>query len=125
MKKLIPVDVSQLFKYFLVILFCFNINLTSQPLYNQITDSTKDLTRLQEKPIQYRRGIGVQEGYQSYDEKYFGKNLSEEKRSLFPLQSTGIWTELNPKVPRVDYFGIQFVNKEVFTREENFYCTHF
>ena len=86
MKKLIPVDVSQLFKYFLVILFCFNINLTSQPLYNQITDSTKDLTRLQEKPIQYRRGIGVQEGYQSYDEKYFGKNLSEEKRSLFPLQ---------------------------------------
>jgi photosystem II stability/assembly factor-like uncharacterized protein len=112
MKKLIPVDVSQLFKYFLVILFCFNINLTSQPLYNQITDSTKDLTRLQEKPIQYRRGIGVQEGYQSYDEKYFGKNLSEEKRSLFPLQSTGIWTELNPKVPRVDYFGIQFVNKD-------------
>jgi len=72
--------------------------------YNSLTDTTK--------PTQYRRGIGVQEGYQSYDEKYFGKNLSEEKRSLFPLQSTGVWTELNPKVPRVDYFGIQFVNKD-------------
>ena len=45
---------------------------------------------------------------QSYDAKYFGKDLNEEKRRLFPLESTGIWTELNPKVPRVDYLGIQF-----------------
>ncbi len=112
MEKLIPVDVSQLFKYFLVILFCFSTNIFSQPFYNQIAVSTKDLTRLQEKPIQYRRGIALQEGYQSYEQYYSDKNLTEEKRSLFPLESTGIWTELNPKVPRVDYFGIQFVNKD-------------
>jgi photosystem II stability/assembly factor-like uncharacterized protein len=65
-----------------------------------------------EIPTQYRRGIGIQPGFQSYEEKYFGKNLTEEKRRLFPLQSTGVWTELNPKVPRVDYLGINFVNKD-------------
>ena len=65
-----------------------------------------------EKPIQFRRGIELNENYQSYEEKYFGKNLIEEKRRLFPLQSTGVWTELNPKVPRVDYLGIHFVNKD-------------
>ncbi|HEY6905992.1 MAG TPA: hypothetical protein VI230_00905, partial [Ignavibacteriaceae bacterium] len=54
------------------------------------------------KPVQYRRGITLQEGYQTYNEKYSGKNLIDEKRRLFPLESTGIWTELNPKVPRVD-----------------------
>jgi photosystem II stability/assembly factor-like uncharacterized protein len=70
------------------------------------TDTTK------EKPIQYRRGMELQPGFQSYVEKYTGKNLNEEKRILFPMQSTGVWTELNPKVPRVDYLGIQFVNKD-------------
>lgn len=33
-----------------------------------------------------------------------------------PLKSvrtgTGVWTELNPKVPRVDYLGIHFINKD-------------
>ena len=64
------------------------------------------------KPVQYRRGIPLQEGYQSYSEKYAGTNLIEEKRRLFPLESTGVWTELNPKVPRVDYIGLHFVNKD-------------
>ncbi len=64
------------------------------------------------KPTQYRRGVEIQPGYQSYEERYEGINLDEEKRSLFPLQSTGIWTELNPKVPRVDYLGLHFVNKD-------------
>ena len=72
---------------------------------NQITTDTT-------KPVQYRRGVDIQPGYQSYEEKYFGKNLNEVKKSLFPLQSTGVWTELNPKVPRVDYLGIHFVNKD-------------
>jgi len=71
-----------------------------------LTDTTK------EKPVQYRRGIELQDGFQSYEEKYSGKNLIEEKRKLFPMQSTGVWTELNPKVPRVDYLGINFVNKD-------------
>ncbi|MDP3830596.1 MAG: YCF48-related protein, partial [Ignavibacteriaceae bacterium] len=37
------------------------------------------------------------------------------KEEVFPLsyfRSTGVWTELNPKVPRVNYFGINFVNKD-------------
>ncbi len=63
-------------------------------------------------PVQYRRGIPLQDGYQTYSEKYAGKNLIEEKRRLFPLESTGVWTELNPKVPRVDYIGLHFVNKD-------------
>jgi len=71
-----------------------------------------DADSAKEKPVQYRRGLTLQEGYQSYEEKYSGKNLGEEKRRLFPLESTGVWTELNPKVPRVDYLGIQFVNKD-------------
>jgi photosystem II stability/assembly factor-like uncharacterized protein len=64
------------------------------------------------KPTQYRRGIPLQNNYQTYEEKYTGKNLEEIKRSLFPLRSTGVWTELNPKVPRVDYVGVHFVNKD-------------
>ena len=61
-------------------------------------------------PVQYRRGVELQNGYQTYQQKYSGKDLADEKRRLFPLQSTGVWTELNPKVPRVDYIGIHFVN---------------
>ncbi len=63
-------------------------------------------------PIQFRRGIEIPPGYQSYEQKYQGKDLIEEKRRSFPLESTGIWTELNPRVPRVDYLGIYFVNKD-------------
>jgi photosystem II stability/assembly factor-like uncharacterized protein len=80
--------------------------LFTSEFYSQVPDSTD------EKPVQYRRGIELQEGYQSYEEKYLGINLEEEKRRLFPLQSTGIWTELNPKVPRVTYVGVHFVNKD-------------
>ncbi|MBZ0200573.1 MAG: hypothetical protein K8H86_11950, partial [Ignavibacteriaceae bacterium] len=43
------------------------------------------------------------------------KNIPEYDPSLMPLNynnktSTGVWTELNPKVPRVDYIGIDFVD---------------
>jgi len=66
--------------------------------------------------IQYRRGLEMQNNCQSYDKYYEGKNLQEEKRRLFPLSNvnsaTGVWTELNPKVPRVIYAGIYFVNKD-------------
>ncbi|HEU0226105.1 MAG TPA: hypothetical protein VFQ86_00050, partial [Arachidicoccus soli] len=81
-------------KYFiLIILFVLSFN---------NLEFAQDTT----KQVQYRRGIELQSGYQSYNEKYFGKNLNEVKSSLFPLQGTGVWTELNPKVPRVDYLGI-------------------
>ncbi len=97
-------------KYFLLsllvlLLFPF-LNYAQQYPYQSRTDTTK------EKPVQYRRGIVLNENYQSYEEKYSGKNVVEEKRRLFPLEGTGIWTELNPKVPRVDYLGIQFVNRD-------------
>lgn len=90
----------------LMVLLLFNTGLYPQVLNNE-TDSTK------EKPVQYRRGNELKEGYQTYEDKYAGKNLYEEKRRLFPLiDGTGIWTELNPKVPRVDYLGVHFVNKD-------------
>lgn len=81
--------------------------LFTSEFYSQVPDSTE------EKPVQYRRGIELKEGYQSYDEKYAGKNLYEEKRSLFPLRDgTGVWTELNPRIPRVTYFGVHFINPD-------------
>lgn len=84
------------------VLFLFTIE-----LYSQVPDSTE------EKPVQYRRGIELQVGYQSFDEKYSGKNLNEEKRSLFPLtDSTGVWTELHPKISRVTYLGLHFQNQD-------------
>ncbi len=43
-------------------------------------------------------------------------NIPEYNKTLMPLQkvstNSGTWTELNPKVPRVDYVGIHFVNKD-------------
>jgi photosystem II stability/assembly factor-like uncharacterized protein len=82
-----------------------------------IQDTTKTL------PTQYRRGVELMNDYQSYEQKYQGKNLLDEKKRLYPLgfetdhlnkmtTGTGIWTELNPGVPRVDYLGIHFVNPD-------------
>ena len=43
-------------------------------------------------------------------------NIPDYNPRLMPLNrqtsSTGVWTELNPKVPRVTYFGVHFVNKD-------------
>ncbi len=43
-------------------------------------------------------------------------NIPEYNPALMPLDrqttGTGVWTELNPRVPRVDYLGIHFVNKD-------------
>lgn len=93
----------QILKYILSILIFVSAVLTAQT-NNENPDTTK--------PTQYRRGIPLQNNYQTYEEKYTGKDLEEIKRSLFPLRSTGVWTESNPKVPRVDYIGIHFVNKD-------------
>jgi len=44
------------------------------------------------------------------------KNIPEYDPSLMPLnyngRSTGVWTELNPKVPRVDYRAVYFINTD-------------
>ncbi len=82
-------------------LFFFNI---LSLVFAQQPDTTK--------PLQIRRGIPLQEGYQSYEDYYAGKDMLEEKRSHFPLTGTGTWTELNPKVPRVDYIGLHFINAD-------------
>ncbi len=42
-------------------------------------------------------------------------NYKKPKEEVFPLnyfRSTGVWTELNPKIPRVSYVGLHFVNKD-------------
>ncbi|MFZ2324642.1 MAG: YCF48-related protein [Ignavibacteriaceae bacterium] len=43
-------------------------------------------------------------------------NILEYNKTLMPLQKvsagSGTWTELNPKVPRVDYIGVFFINKD-------------
>lgn len=92
---------------FLLSLLLFPSLNFAQHFAQERTDTTK------EKPVQYRRGIELQEGYQSYNEKYSGKNLNEEKRSLFPFQGTGVWTEVSPGVPRVTYIGVYFINSDI------------
>lgn len=91
---------------------CFSAAVSLQLLLNSFILSQTLPDTTDEKPIQYRRGIALQEGYISYDEYYSGKDMLEEKRRLFPLESTGVWTELNPKVPRVDYIGVDFINPD-------------
>lgn len=95
-----------------LILISLSCNLFAQDYNNfklNVDNSTNTDTT---KPVQYRRTIEQTENQQSYEQKYFGKDLNEIKRSLFPLESSGVWTELNPKVPRVDYIGVHFVNKD-------------
>ena len=54
--------------------------------------------------------------YHRNDNAFLEQYKAVNKQKYFPLvQSTysvGIWTELNPKVPRVDYIGIDFVNPD-------------
>jgi hypothetical protein len=51
------------------------------------------------------------------------EKYAQPKEQVFPLgwnkgtlgkvtSGTSIWTELNPKVPRVNYIGLHFVNKD-------------
>ncbi|HSW54090.1 MAG TPA: YCF48-related protein [Ignavibacteriaceae bacterium] len=49
--------------------------------------------------------------YAQQEERTFQPQLTREQ-SLFPLQSTGIWTEVHPLIPRVDYWGVHFVNAD-------------
>jgi photosystem II stability/assembly factor-like uncharacterized protein len=80
----------------------------------------KDTTKI---PTQYRRGVSLMKGYQTYAQKYAGKNLHEEKKRLYPLgfgtnhlgkvtTGTGVWNELSPNVPMVDYIGVHFNNPD-------------
>ena len=49
--------------------------------------------------------------YAQQEERSLQPQLTRDQ-SLFPLQSTGIWTEVHPLIPRVDYWGVYFVNAD-------------
>lgn len=80
--------------------------------YAQPVDSTKED---QHQRFDYRR---IDQNNLPPLEKY-----AQPKEQVFPLgygknhlnkvtTGTGVWTELNPKVPRVTYIGLHFVNKD-------------
>jgi photosystem II stability/assembly factor-like uncharacterized protein len=50
-------------------------------------------------------------GYAQHEERIQQPKLTLDQ-SLFPLQSTGIWTEVHPLIPRVNYWGVDFVNAD-------------
>lgn len=92
--------------FFLVLLVIFSSTLEN--VFAQEKDTTKEFTN-------YRR---IDLGNLPSPEKY-----AQPKEQVFPLgyrtkhltkvtSSTGIWTELNPGVPRVDYVGIDFINPD-------------
>jgi photosystem II stability/assembly factor-like uncharacterized protein len=49
--------------------------------------------------------------YTQQEERSLLPQLTRDK-SLFPSQSTGIWTEVHPLIPRVDYWGVDFLNAD-------------
>ncbi len=49
--------------------------------------------------------------YAQQEERSLQPQLTRDK-SLFPIQSTGIWTEVHPLIPRVGYWGVDFVNAD-------------
>jgi len=49
--------------------------------------------------------------YAQQEERSLQPQLTRDQ-SLFPLQSTGIWTEVHPLIPRVDYWGVHFANAD-------------
>ncbi|MGQ9798545.1 MAG: WD40/YVTN/BNR-like repeat-containing protein, partial [Ignavibacterium sp.] len=50
--------------------------------------------------------------YKRNDNNFLENYNPNDKGKYFPIKSTGIWTELNPKVPRVDYIGVDFINAD-------------
>jgi photosystem II stability/assembly factor-like uncharacterized protein len=50
-------------------------------------------------------------GYAQQEARILQPQLTRDQ-SLFPLQSTGIWTEVHPLIPRVIYFGVHFANAD-------------
>ncbi|HRP94140.1 MAG TPA: hypothetical protein PLH53_14710, partial [Ignavibacteriaceae bacterium] len=60
--------------------------------------------------------IVVKPNYHRNDNTFLHSYNPNDKEKYFPLNSfntgTGIWTELNPNVPRVDYIGVDFINSD-------------
>ena len=77
----------------LIFLFCSISELTN--INAQQPDSTSEF-------LHYKRN----------DSTFLENYNPNDKEKYFPLRSTGIWTELNPNVPRVDYIGVDFINPD-------------
>ncbi|GBD86219.1 Ycf48-like protein [bacterium BMS3Abin03] len=93
-------------KFYFIYLALFLLTITLYP--QQQNDTTGNTHR------NYRRTSDSQPPTSYYQ---------QPKEQVFPLgygtnhlgkvtTGTGVWTELNPKVPRVDYLGIGFANKD-------------
>jgi photosystem II stability/assembly factor-like uncharacterized protein len=82
------------------------ISLLSLPLVSYAQHSNIDTQ--EERRFDFRR---IDPNKLPPIEKY-----AQPKEQVFPLHwrnsGTGVWTELNPRVPRVDYIGLHFVNKD-------------
>ncbi|MDY0083985.1 MAG: YCF48-related protein, partial [Ignavibacteriaceae bacterium] len=54
--------------------------------------------------------------YKRNDSTFLENYNPNDKAKYFPLNKvtagTGVWTELNPNVPRVDYIGVDFINPD-------------
>jgi hypothetical protein len=52
--------------------------------------------------------------YRRIEQQTVVENLSNE--NIFPINrvsaNSGVWTELNPKLPRTNYWGVYFVNND-------------
>ena len=93
------------------ILFCFFIMLfIYSSSFAQETDHKNDT----EQRINYRR---------TETNQLLTTDYNKPKEEVFPLgwntstfgkgtTGTGVWTELNPKVPRVSYYGLDFINPD-------------
>ena len=51
------------------------------------------------------------QNYTQQEERAQQPQLTRDQ-TLFPLSSTGIWTEVHPLIPRVDYWGVDFANAD-------------
>ena len=106
-------------KYFLLVLLTIILSALSGDwllCYAQEQDSTREFFNYRRTDPNLPTG---QAGNLPPTEKY-----AQPKKQVFPLgwntgtlgkvnAGTGVWTELNPLVPRVDYIGIDFINADI------------
>ncbi len=93
-------------KFYFIYLVLFLLTVTLYP--QQQNDSTATTHR------NYRRtGTMRQQNAYTQPPKEQVFPLGWNRRTLGKVTSgTGVWTELNPKVPRVNYYGIYFLNPD-------------
>lgn len=100
--------------FFKVFLFLFSVY-TSQ-IFPQATTDIRHPTQWQVESGIWHLDSSISHSDKQRPDYRNHLNLPAYDPSLMPLKSvrtgTGVWTELNPKVPRVDYIGIDFINPD-------------